>query len=147
MWSYIRYQSNRLGTEQPSVNITQSVTVLCVFVLVCKGSFSKTAQLVSVLSDDADGERLIQLGQTFNNSMLELVGHAFENLEKNWCAQALSQKNMHAVVRLDIVHCERTNYIWISNTRSQMLVHRYWFVHPRRGCNHINCIKGMRRAV
>ena len=58
------------------------VIVFCAIVLVCKGSASNTHELVSVLRDDADGEQLIQLGHTFNNSLLKLVGHTFENLEE-----------------------------------------------------------------
>ena len=84
-------------------------------------------QLVSVLSDDADGERLIQLGQTFNNSMLELVGHAFENLEKNWCAQALSQKKHarcgqtgHRSLRKDQLHLDIKHEI--ANVGTQVLI-------------------------
>ena len=61
---------------------TRSFIVLLATVLVSKGNPSKTSQLVSVQRDDADGTRLIKLGKTFNNSMLKLVGHAFENLEQ-----------------------------------------------------------------
>ena len=64
------------------MSATRSVIVLFATVLVCKFSASKTSKLESVLKDDADGERLVQLGTTFNNSMLKLVGHTFENLEE-----------------------------------------------------------------
>ena len=71
---------------------TRSVIVLLATVLVCKVSASKTSKLESVLRDDADGKRLIQLGKTFNNSMLKLIGHAFENLEENFVHE-LCHKN------------------------------------------------------
>ena len=62
---------------------TRSVIVFSAIVLLCKGSASKSSQSVSVAREDADGERLIQLGKTFNNSMLKLIGYTFENLEEN----------------------------------------------------------------
>ena len=60
----------------------RSLILLMAAVLVCKCIASKASQLVSVQRDDVDGERLIKLGQSFNNSMLKLVGNAFENLEE-----------------------------------------------------------------
>jgi len=46
-------------------------------------SASKTSQFGSVLKKEADGEKLIQMGTSFNNSMLKLIGHTFVNLEEN----------------------------------------------------------------
>ena len=85
---YSRHHFNILDADHTSGNkkmaATRSVLVFWAVVLLCNGSASKTTQLVSVQRDDADGERLIQLGQTFNNSMLKLVGHTFENLEESF---------------------------------------------------------------
>ena len=55
--------------------------VFVTFVGYC--SASKTSQLISVLRKDADGENLIKMGTSFNNSMLKLIGHTFVNLEEN----------------------------------------------------------------
>ena len=54
--------------------------VLVTVVSIC--SASKTSQVVSVLSKNADGVKLIQMGTSFNNSMLKLIGHTFVNLEE-----------------------------------------------------------------
>jgi len=53
---------------------------------------SKTSQLGSVLKQEADGEKLIQMGTSFNNSMLKLIGHAFVNLEET-AVHELCHKN------------------------------------------------------
>ena len=53
---------------------------------------SKTSQLGSVLKQEEDGEQLIQMGTSFNNSMLKLIGHAFVNLEET-AVHELCHKN------------------------------------------------------
>jgi len=49
-------------------------------ILVCTCAAS---QLMSVARQNADGTNMIKLGNSFNNSMLKLIGHSFENLEDN----------------------------------------------------------------
>ena len=53
-----------------------------VTVVIISCSASNTSQLVSVLRKDADGEKLVKMGTSFNNSMLKLIGHTFVNLEE-----------------------------------------------------------------
>ena len=60
----------------------RSLILLMAAVLVCKCIASKASQLVSVQRDDVDGERLIKLGQSFNNSMLKLVGMHLKTWKK-----------------------------------------------------------------
>ena len=73
-----------------SVSSTVFFTLLVTVISNC--SASKTNKLVSVLRMDADGEKLIQMGTSFNNSMLKLIGHSFVNLEET-VVQEICQKN------------------------------------------------------
>ena len=56
---------------------------IAVFVtVVSNNSASKISQLGSVFRKGADGVKLVQMGTSFNSSILKLVGHAFVNLEE-----------------------------------------------------------------
>jgi len=63
-----------------------------IVIVVSNCSASKTSQLVSVLRKDADGEKLVNMGTNFNNSMLKLIGNTFVNLEET-VVHELCQKN------------------------------------------------------
>ena len=77
-FEYNIFSQNVKGTEM-SVSSTVFFTLLVTVISNC--SASKTNKLVSVLRMDADGEKLIQMGTSFNNSMLKLIVHSFVNLK------------------------------------------------------------------
>ena len=66
---------NRHSAQRKTTNMEIPLAVIFVmFVAVV----SKTSQLV--LRNDADDEKVILMGTSFNNSMLKMIGHAFVNV-------------------------------------------------------------------
>ena len=83
------------------------------------------ARLVSVTSTGADGKSLVDLGNTFNSSMLKLVGHAFVNLDGNVkqqicknvkCARWSSWSNCTTNSRIAFGYRKRTRRCWYSSS-------------------------------